>query len=165
MNENKILATVQGNAITESDIDATIASLGSRGEGYNNPQGRQMILEHAINKKLLVLDAEKNLYEYDNEFKAELAKIKEELLANFAIKKALENISVTDEEVKNEFDKNSDKFKKDESVAASHILVDSEEKAKAAAETLKTEELTNRLNLRSVFVAKPVSFGASVMKK
>lgn len=142
MNENKILATVQGNAITESDIDATIASLGSRGEGYNNPQGRQMILEQAINKKLLVLDAEKNLYEYDNEFKAELAKIKEELLANFAIKKALENISVTDEEVKNEFDKNSDKFKKDESVAASHILVDTEEKAKELIEKIQNGEIS-----------------------
>ena len=41
-----------------------------------------------------------NQKSYDNEFKAELAKIKEERLANFAIKKALENISVTDEEVK-----------------------------------------------------------------
>ena len=49
--------------------------------------------------------------------------------------------------------------------AAVFGIFDDEEKAKAAAEALKTEELTNRLNLRSVFVAKPVSFGASVMKK
>ena len=49
--------------------------------------------------------------------------------------------------------------------AAVFGVFDDEEKAKAAAEALKTEELTNKLNLRSVFVAKPVSFGASVMKK
>ena len=49
--------------------------------------------------------------------------------------------------------------------AAVFGVFDSEEKAKSAAEALKTEELTNKLNLRSVFVAKPVSFGASVMKK
>lgn len=49
--------------------------------------------------------------------------------------------------------------------AAVFGIFDDEEKAKAAAEALKTEELTNKLNLRSVFVAKPVSFGASVMKK
>ena len=49
--------------------------------------------------------------------------------------------------------------------AAVFGVFDDEEKAKTAAESLKTEELTNKLNLRSVFVAKPVSFGASVMKK
>lgn len=130
MNENKILASVQGTPITEAQIDATIAALGQRGQGYNTPQGRQMILEQIINKRLLVLDAEKNLYEYDPEFKAELAQIKEEMLANFAIKKALENISVSDEEAQKEYDSNPDRFKKGESVEASHILVDDEAKAK-----------------------------------
>lgn len=137
MNENKILATVQGTPITENDIDAMLMALGSRGAGYNTPEGRQMILEQAINKKLLVLDAEKNLYEYDNEFKAELNKVKEELLANFVIRKTVESITVSDEEVKKEYDDNSDKFKKGESVAASHILVDSEEKAKELIEAIK----------------------------
>ena len=130
MNENKILASVQGTSITEDQIDATIAALGQRGQGYNSPQGRQMILEQIINKRLLVLDAEKNLYEYDPEFKAELAQIKEEMLANFAIKKALENITVSDEEAQKEYDSNPDRFKKGESVEASHILVDDESKAK-----------------------------------
>lgn len=49
--------------------------------------------------------------------------------------------------------------------AAVFGIFDDEEKAKSAAEALKGEELTAKLNLRSVFVAKPVSFGASVIKK
>lgn len=48
--------------------------------------------------------------------------------------------------------------------AAVFGIFDSEEKAKAAAETLKNEELAEKLNLRSVFTVKPVTFGASVMK-
>ena len=49
--------------------------------------------------------------------------------------------------------------------AAVFGIFDSEEKAKAALEELKTEELTQKLNLRSAFIVKPVPFGASVMKK
>ena len=54
---NKILASVNGKAITEADVDAYIAGLGQRGQSYDNPQGRAMILEQLINKSLLVLDA------------------------------------------------------------------------------------------------------------
>ena len=49
--------------------------------------------------------------------------------------------------------------------AAVFGIFDSEEKAKAAAEALKTEELLAKYNMRSVFIVKPVPFGASVMKK
>ena len=49
--------------------------------------------------------------------------------------------------------------------AAVFGIFDDEEKAKAAAEALKEETLSQKLNLRSVFTAKPVTFGASVMKK
>lgn len=49
--------------------------------------------------------------------------------------------------------------------AAVFGIFDDEEKAKSVAEALKGDELTAKLNLRSVFVAKPVSFGASIMKK
>lgn len=127
--ESKTLASVNGTPITQNDVDAMLMAMGQNGQAYNNPQGRAMILEQLINKKLMLLDAEKNLYEYDAEFKAEFAQVKEDMLANFAIKKCVEAISVTDDEVKAEYDNNTDKFKTGESVEASHILVDSEEKA------------------------------------
>ena len=49
--------------------------------------------------------------------------------------------------------------------AAVFGVFDNEETAKAAAEALKSAEFMQKLNLRSVFVAKPVPFGASVIKK
>ena len=142
MENNKILANVNGNSITERDIDAMIMAMGQQGDAYNNPQGRAMILDQVINKKLMLLDAEKNLYEYDAEFKAELAQIKEDMLANFAIKKVVENITVTDDEVKADYDNNPDKFKTGESVEASHILVDSEDKAKELLDKINAGEVS-----------------------
>ncbi len=124
-----ILAKVNGIAITSADIDAELAAMGPQGQQYNNPQGREALLEQLINKKLFLADATKNLYEYDPVFKAELQKIKEDLLCNFAITKAVENVKVTDEEAKKFYDENKAMLMPGETVNASHILVDSEDKA------------------------------------
>ncbi len=139
---SKILAKVGTTVITEADIDATIAALGQRGEAYNNPQGRKAILEQTINKNLLLCDAKKNLYEFDPKFKAELAKIKDEMLANFAIEKAISGVKVTDEEVKKFYDEHKGEFVKGESVNASHILVDSAEKASEILNSINGGEIT-----------------------
>lgn len=124
-----ILAKVNGIAITSADIDREIAAMGPQGQQYNNPEGREALLEQLINKKLFLADAAKNLYEYDPVFKAELQKIKEDLLANFAITKSVEGVKVTDEDVKKFYDENKASLLSGEKVSASHILVDSEEKA------------------------------------
>ena len=140
--ETKILAKVNGTPITEADVDRMLMAMGQNGQAYNNPQGRAMIVDQLISKKLMLLDAEKNLYEYDAEFKAELEYIKEDMLANFAIKKTVEAITVTDDEVKKEYDENQDKFKTGESVDASHILVDSEEKANELLKKINDGEIS-----------------------
>ncbi len=127
--ENKVLASVSGNAIYQSEVDDVVRMYASRGQNYDNPQGREAILQQLIDKKLLVLDAKKNLMEHNAEFKAELEKMKNEMLANFNIQKSLEKAEVKDDEVKAYYDENKAQFVRGESVAASHILVDSEEKA------------------------------------
>ncbi len=127
--EDKILATVGTKTITENDVNMFIAQLGQRGQAYQNPQGRAMVLEQLINKALLVLDATRNLYERDAEFKAELARVKEDLLANYAVEKAVRDIRVSDADVEAYYNENKAQFVQSETVNASHILVDSEEKA------------------------------------
>ena len=129
MDQLQILAKVNGQPITSAEVDAALIQMGANGQRYNNPEGRRMVLDQIINKKLFLADAAKNLYEYDPKFKAEFQKLKEEMLANFAIAKAVEGVKVTDDEAKAFFEENKGELVSGETVNASHILVDSEEKA------------------------------------
>ena len=139
--QDRIVAQVGGKPIMASEIDAAIMQMGQRGQSYNNPQGRAVILEQLINKKLFLLDAQRNLLERDPEFKEQLARVKEELLASFNIQKAVEKVRVTDDEIKKFYDEHPDQFDAGESFNASHILVDSEELAKELYEKIKSGEL------------------------
>lgn len=140
--DSKILASVNGVAITEAEVDEMVVALMQRGQNVNNEQGRKMVLEQLISKKLLLLDAQKNLFEYDPEFKKELEMVKNDLLVNFTMKKALEKVTVKDEDVKEYYEKNKEMFVEGEAVGASHILVDSEEKAKELLEKINNKEIS-----------------------
>ena len=141
--ENKVLATVGGLAITENEVNEFLASLGKRGQGYNTPEGRAMILSELINSKLLLLDARRNLYEAEPEFRAQLNKLKDSLLTNYAAEKVIAQAGkVTDADVEKFYNENPDKFNGGESVNASHILVDSEEKALELYAKIASGEMT-----------------------
>ena len=84
MADNRVLASVNGANITEQDVTDAIVAMGQRGQGLNNPQGRGMVLEQLINRKLLLASASRDLLEFDPEFKAQLKALKEELLTKLA---------------------------------------------------------------------------------
>ena len=138
---DKILATVGGNAITDSDVTAFLEGLGKRGASYDNPQGRRMVLEQLIGNKLLLLDAKRNLLEADSEFRAELAKLKETLLINFAAERATRDVKLSNGEVEKYYEENQHQFENGERVNASHILVDTEEAALSLIEKIKSGEI------------------------
>ena len=139
---DKILANVGPLTVKESEVDEFILSLGQRGQAYNNPEGRKVILEQLIGNKLLLLDARANLLETEPEFKAELARMKENLLVNYAGSKILSQVKVTDDEVKAYYEENKARLGGGETVNASHILVDSEEKALAILADIKVGKVT-----------------------
>ena len=141
-NEAKILATVGGKPITEMDVEMMLMQMGQRASAYNNPQGRAMILEQLINSKLFLMDAQKNLYEREPAFKEQFTRVKEEMLSRYAVQKAVERVRVTDDEAKKYFEENPDQFAPEMTFNASHILVDTEEKAAEIAEQIKSGELT-----------------------
>ncbi len=142
MAEGKVLAAVGGQNITDADVEAMVATLAQRGQNYNSPEGRKIILDQLVNQKLLLIDATRNLYEREPAFKAELARLKEELLINYAVNKAVENARVTDEETKKFFDENPEQFQGEESVNASHILVSDEAEANAILEKIRAGEIS-----------------------
>ena len=142
MAEYKVLASVAGANITEADVEEAILSMGQRGQSLRNPQGRQMILEQLISRKLLLASARKDLLEFDPAFKAQLAAAKDELLTKFAIQKALEGVRVTDAELERFYEENKERFRTGETVSASHILVDSEEKIGEIRAAIASGEMT-----------------------
>ena len=127
--ENKILAKVGTLTVTESEVNEFIAGLGQRGAAYNTPEGRRAVLNQLVGNKLLLLDAQRNLYEAESEFRAQLAKLKEDLLISYAADKAISSVRITEADVKAYYEDNKDKFVTGESVNASHILVSTEEEA------------------------------------
>ena len=139
---DKILAKVGALTVSEKEVEDFLAELGQRGQGYNNPEGRHAILEQIISSKLLLLDARHNLLETEPEFKAELAKLRENLLINYAGNKVIAAVKVSDEDGKKYYDENLDKFQQGETVNADHILVESEEKALEILAKIENDEMT-----------------------
>ncbi len=141
--ETKILATVGGTPITSSEVDEFLATLGPKAESYNNPQGRAMILKQLIDSKLLLLDAKRNLFEAEADFRAQLAKVRDNLLANYAAEKAILGAKrVSEDDVKKYYDENRSRFESGAVVNASHILVESEELAVSIYEKIASGEIS-----------------------
>ena len=139
---DKILAKVGTLTVTEAEVNEFLAGLGQRGQSYNNPDGRKMILNQLVSNKLLLQDARRNLYEADPVFKAELAKMRDQLLINFAADKAVSSVTVSEKEVKEYYEKNKESFVQGETVNASHILVDSEQSALSVLKKIEDGELS-----------------------
>ena len=119
-----------------------MAAMGPRAQAYNNPQGRAAILEQLIAQRLFLLDAQRNLYEREQAFKDQLAAIKEQLLMEYAISKCVESVKVKDDEVKAYYDEHAEEFNAGETVNASHILVDTEEKASELLAAINAGEVS-----------------------
>ena len=139
---SNVLATVGGIAITEEEVNEFLEGLGPRGQAYNNPEGKKAILGQLVANKLLLLDARRNLYEAEPAFKAELARLRDNLLVSYAADKAVASASVSDKDVRDYYDQNKDRFMTEESVNASHILVDSEEKALEILANIKSGKIS-----------------------
>ena len=124
--DERILARVGTLTVSEGELEAFIAELGQRGQNYNNPEGRKVILEQLIADKLFLLDARRNLLEGDPAFRAQLNQLKDKLLIRFAAEKALSSVTVSDADAKTYYEENAEQFVTGETVNASHILVDTE---------------------------------------
>ncbi len=140
--QDRVLAQVGGRPIMASEVEAALISMGQRAQSYNNPQGRAMILEQLIANRLFLMDAQKNLYEREPAFKEQLTRVKEEMLTNYAIQKAVEKVRVTDDEAKKFFDENPDQFAGEATFNASHILVDSRELAEELGSKIAAGEIS-----------------------
>lgn len=143
MNENKVLAIVAGEEITEQMLDAVLAQAPASQQRYiNNPQMRQQYLDQLISMRLFSqLGLDLKLDETE-EFAQIMESAKKDILCQLAMTKILGAVDVTEEEALAYYEDNKLRFGKAPTVSAKHILVDEEEKAINVKEMIEAGQLT-----------------------
>ncbi|MGE5626711.1 MAG: peptidyl-prolyl cis-trans isomerase [Solirubrobacterales bacterium] len=128
--ENKVLAIVNGQEITERDLDLTLMRFPKERQGFmNTEEGRKQLLDQMISFELIYKDAKESGLENDENYLLQLEMAKKELLIQAGISKIMAGVTVTDSEVEDYYKANENMFANQATVTAKHILVDSAEKA------------------------------------
>ena len=162
------LVTVNGTPITQKEVDTELMNA-TQGRFNQVPaekraEFRKQVLEQLVSKELVYGDAKKSGILKSKEFKDEYAKIQDRIKKELAIqiwqKKELDKIKISDKDLKNYYDKNKEEFNEKESVHARHILVKTEDEAKAVALVLNGLK-GEKLKAKFIEEAKAKSTGPS----
>lgn len=141
--ENKVLAVVAGEEITQEIFDTFLKGVPEQQQMYlSNPQFREQCFEQLVALYLFAKKGEEDKLEETEEFQKVFASAKRDIMAQMSIHDTLQGISVSDEEIKAYYDANKDQFNKGETVSAKHILVESEEKCNEILAAITNGEKT-----------------------
>ena len=125
--EKTVEAVICGHEITSAEVDAFIASLPREQQVYaSHPDFRKQCVDQLIAVYALAKYGEEEKLDETEKFKAILENARKDILAQMAIGKIFEGITISDEEIREYFEANKARFAKGASVHAKHILVDSE---------------------------------------
>ena len=143
---SKVIAVIGKEKLTEAELQEVIDSLPPQYQEYSKTkEGREALIEEMSLRKILKQEAIKEGIEDTESYKTDLEDAKEELLITHLVnKKIVEGVKLTDAELKAEYEKNKESFKKPEQVRAAHILIktdDSMTKEQLAAAKAKAEKI------------------------
>ncbi len=139
----KVLATVAGQPITEEELQAFLNNVPREQQPYiNNPKFREQSLEQLISLHLFAQLGEDMKLEETEDFRKILENAKKDILAQLAMRETMKGVEVSDEEVKEFYDANSQQFKKGATVSAKHILTDAEDKCQTILDSILNGEKT-----------------------
>ena len=133
--EDKIIGTIGGTPISTSDLDVVVGELGDQLGQVPQEQKRIAAMMALIDIKLLAKKAEDENFSDDDAFKKRIEFLRERALHNAIFEKDVVN-AVTDEQVRARYDKEIAATPAENELKASHILVETEEEAKAIIEAL-----------------------------
>lgn len=141
--ENKVLATISGVEVKESDLQQIIMRYPEDKRAYfNTEEAKKQLLEQFISFELMSrLGTEMKLNETE-EYKNNLKVMEKDLLTQITINKVLSEVTITDEEVKEHYNSNKETFKKQPTVSAKHILVQDKEECEKVRKEIENGECT-----------------------
>jgi len=141
--EDKVIAVAAGKKIKESEFDIFIKNMPPEQQQYaRTPEGRRQALAQYANYFLFAKYGEEMEYDKTDEFKTILYGARTELLSQYALTQAIQEIRATPEECRDYFEANKDKFRKGAQASASHILMGSEEEILKVKEEIDAEAIT-----------------------
>jgi parvulin-like peptidyl-prolyl isomerase len=134
-------AVVNGDTITDDDINMIIRNPQIDFNSLPDATKRQVI-DQAIEKRLLTANANKSDITSSKDYQEALEKVKQDLALEFWMQKEFKAINIKHSAVKKFYEDNSSKFQQPESVKARHILVKTEDEAKALIKELEASKDT-----------------------
>lgn len=141
--EKKILATIGQKEITNYDVESALKGLDPyQAMHFGTEEGKKQLLEDLVNQELFYIEAKEQELHNNENFKAEMKRIEENMLKQYAINNVLASITLTEEEKKAFYDANKSKFNKPETATAKHILVETEETANELLNKINSGEMT-----------------------
>lgn len=140
--DNPVVAKVNKTEITKEDFLREVSDVPEwLRDRFKGEEGKERFLDELIKRELVYQDAKKKRLHKDKEFMQKVEEFKKMTLISTILKKEVEEKAFVDEEEIREFyEKNSDKFRRGAGVRANHILVETEEEAKEILARLKKGE-------------------------
>ena len=147
---NPVVAKVDGKDITRTDVYRFIQTMPANVQQLPAVQVYPVAVDQVINTRIVQTQAEKAKIEESEEFKRELDVAKQQLVRNLYLQREVD-AKITDKMVKKAYNDYVKKIPDVKERRASHILVETEDKAKAVIEKLnkggKFEELAAELSI------------------
>lgn len=128
--EDKVVATIDGKPITEGDLAVAESEIGSDMGTMPAPQKRTSLLEFLIDNQLFAEAAENEKLAQGPDFQTRLNYLRRRALRELYFDKVIK-ASVSDADARKVYDEQVKLLKPEEEVSARHILVDTQEEAKA----------------------------------
>jgi peptidyl-prolyl cis-trans isomerase C len=151
--DGKVLAEVNGKAITAEDFNAEVENLPPVvRQMAQSPEGKKELIDGMIFRELVLEQAKKDGIDKSKDVAARLESVKKMVIVEAFVRKKLEqDVKISDEEMKQFYETNKDKFKTGEQLRTSHILVKSEQAAQDILAQLKKganfEELARKYSV------------------
>lgn len=150
---DKVLATINGQQIRESDVDEALSSFDPQTRAaYSSPEGRQAILENIVDFKTFAQSGRDQNLQNTKEYKDAMDKASERIFFSLATQKIIDEAgkkTVTDADAQKYYDEHKEIFNIPAAIRASHILIradknmpkkDQEAAQKKAADILRDIE-------------------------